>query len=813
MADATPPESRDDRPGSPGPGELAGVRVLDASSDLAGAYCAKLLADAGADVVHLEAEGGDPMRRWRWHGDVPDGEDGALFRYLRHGQRSAPWDEFDDWVATAHLVLVNGGDAGGDASSSGAPDPADLAAAHPAAVVVALSPYGLHGPWAQRPATEFVVQAESGGIAVRGGPERPPIQAGGRIVVWVAGAFAAVAALAALRTSLATGRGELVDLALLDVANLTCTMYGDLFNSLQGRPDIDPARPGRSFETPSIEPTADGYVGFNTNTRDQFDAFCVLIERPDLLDDERWASLAHRVEHRVEWNEIVRAWTTRHATAEIVERAAELRIPVAPVSDPSAVAGLAQCVERGVFVAAPEGGFVLPRRPWAIDDEPRPPVRPAPAPGAHAGQTWWPDTPPMPDPASAPGDLPLTGLTVLDLTAWWAGPSSTGILAALGADVIHVESTRRMDGMRMTGGMFVSLPQWWERSAFFLSANANKRDLTLDLDQPRARELLLELVAEADVLIENFTPRVLEGFGLTWDVVRAANPRAVMVRMPAFGLTGPWRDRPGFAQTMEQVTGLAWVTGHPDDQPRIQRGPCDPNGGVHAAFATLVGLARRDRTGVGCFVEAPMFEAALAVAAEPVLEWSAYGHLVERDGNRGPEAAPQGLYPCAGPEQWLALAVATDPQWQALCRVIARPDLADDPTLVDHAGRRRAHDRIDDALRAWAAPLDLDGAVAQLVDAGVPAGRVVDNRRQVDHPQFVARRWFEEVDHPVVGRHPTPGMPFRFASVDHWIRTPAPTLGQHDREILEGRLGLDPSEVDALEAAGATGDWPQGMPR
>jgi crotonobetainyl-CoA:carnitine CoA-transferase CaiB-like acyl-CoA transferase len=789
-------------------GELAGVRVLDASPGLAGAYCAKLLADAGADVVRVEPVTGDPMRRWRWGADVPEGEDGVLFRYLRHGQRSVLAPEVDRWLAGAHVVLVGAP----DSPSVVVDDAASLRAAHPGLVVVATSVFGLDGPWAGRPGTEFTAQAESGGLSIRGGPERPPIQAGGRVVEWVTGGYAAVATLAALRSAQATGQGELIDVAMLDIANLTCTVFNDLFQSLAGRPPFDPAEPSRAFETPSIEPTADGYVGFNTNTRDQFDAFCVLIERPDLLEDDSWALLNNRVARRVEWNEIVRAWTTQHTTAEIVEAAALLRIPVAPVSDPPSVLGLEQATARHVFGPDPTGTFTMPRRPWTIDGEPPPAPRPAPGVGAHGGETWTEVEPVAPsNPRPGPGELPLTGLKVLDLTAWWAGPSSTALLAGLGADVVHVESTRRMDGMRMTG--IHRLPQWWERSAFFLQANANKRDLTLDLDDERGRALLLRLVADADVVVENFTPRVLEAFHLGWDVVHATNPRAVMVRMPAFGLTGPWRDRPGFAQTMEQITGLAWVTGHLDDQPRIQRGPCDPNGGVHAAFATLVALVRRDRTGEGCLVEASMFEAALNVAAEPVLEWAAYGNVVERAGNRGPEGAPQNLYACAGRERWLALAVVDDDQWQALTEVMGRADLAGDPTLATVAGRREALDRLDAEVAAWAATRDRDEVVEALVAAGVPAGRSVDPRASSDHPQYHHRGTFEPVTHPIAGTHPTMGLPFRFAGVDRWVRHPAPTLGQHSREILVEQLGLTPEAYDELEAAGVTGTWPQGMPR
>jgi crotonobetainyl-CoA:carnitine CoA-transferase CaiB-like acyl-CoA transferase len=400
---------------------------------------------------------------------------------------------------------------------------------------------------------------------------------------------------------------------------------------------------------------------------------------------------------------------------------------------------------------------------------------------------------------------------VVDLTAWWAGPSSTGLLAALGADVIHIESAKRMDGMRMAAAMFVGREQWWEYSGFFLQANTNKLDVTLDLTDPRGRALVLRLIEQADLVVENYTPRVIETFGLGWDVIHATNPRAVMVRMPAFGLTGPWRDRPGFAQTMEQITGLAWLTGFADDQPRIQRGPCDPNGGLHAAFAALVGLERRDRTGAGCLVEAPMFEAALNVAAESVLEWTAYGNRISRDGNRSPEAAPQGLYPCAGTEQWLAVSVASDEQWRRLTDVIGHPELAADSALAGLPGRRRHHDRIDAAIAAWAAPLDLAKALDVLVAAGVPAAPATDPRRASDHAQLNARGFYEQVAHPVVGTQPVAGLPWRATGVDRWIRRPAPVLGEHNADVFGGRLGCTDDELKTLEAAGVIGSWPVGL--
>lgn len=798
-------------------GDLDGVVVVDTSTSLAGAYAAKLFTDAGADVTRVEPAGGDPMRHRRWltgsAADPPGAAapissgHGPLFAYLRHGQRSVVAEPGDakaaDRCAAADLVLADA------AGSVGSTD--DLAAGCAGTVICAISPWGTTGPYAGRPATEFTVQAESGAIALRGVAEFPPFQMGGHIVEWVGGAYAAVASLAAIRRARSTGHGEVVDVSLAEVANLTGTVFTDLFHSLAGRRPVTPGIAWRSVEIPSIEPTLDGWVGFNTNTRAQWEAFCLLIERPDLIADGEFASLSVRVARAEEWNALVRAWTSRHRTADIVEQAAALRIPVAPVADGPGVLGLDHAIERGVFVDDPTGSFRMPRRPWTIDAEPAPTPAPAPAIGEHTAAPVHrrrdrPDPPP-----SGPVPLPLAGITVVDLTAWWAGPSAAGLLAALGADVIHVESTRRIDGMRTAGGAFVSLGDWWEYSAFFLQINTNKRAITLDLEHPEGRALALELVGHADVVIENFTPRVLESFDLDWPVIHGANPAAIMVRMPAFGLDGPWRDRPGFAQTMEQVTGLAWMTGHPEDQPRIQRGPCDPNGGLHAAFATLVALERRDRTGVGCLVEAPMFEAALAVAAEPVLEWSAHGVAVERMGNRSPVAAPQNLYPTAETEQWLALSCDTDDQWIALTGVIGRPDLAADDTLRDLAGRRRHHDGLDEAIEAWSRTRLLADAVEELLAAGVPAGATTDTRRSADHPQMAARGFFEDVEHPVVGTHPTPGVPFRYASVDRWIRSPAPTLGQHGRAIIGAMLGRSDDELDALEAAGVIGTRPKGL--
>ncbi|ODU27281.1 MAG: hypothetical protein ABT15_01210 [Pseudonocardia sp. SCN 73-27] len=785
---------------------LAGLRVADLSGGIAGGYCTKLLVDAGADVVGLEDLSGDPLRSWSATGADTRSSDGALFRYLAAGKQSVVVDPASSADVDAALGLLSRCDAivwGPGSALAKHPRfaPAALAQRFPAVPVVSVTPFGLDGPWAGRAATEFTLQAWAGGIGWRGTPGRPPVAVGGRVGEWVAGVYAANALLASVSER---GRGGVLDVAVLDAVALTLTnMHPVTYFSEAGRPR-DP-RPMSLI--PGNHRTRDGWVGFMTGTGQQWLDFCVLVERFDWLADDSLIRASVRETRREEIAGHVDAWAADRTTDEIVRLAADLRVPVAPLGDGRTIPQVDHFVDRGMLGPAADGSFLQPRRPYRLGDAPLPAPRPAPALGADTAR-WIGGPPAVEAPGACLTSRPFAGLRIVELAAFWAGPSAAHLFAQLGAEVIKIESPARPDGMRTVSTRGLDEPDWWEHAPLYHAVNTGKLGVGLRLDRPAGREVLDRLLGASDVLIENFSPRVVESWGLDRQRVQSLNPRLIMVRMPAFGLGGPWRDRTGFAQTMEQAAGMAWVTGHPDAAPVVPSGVCDPLAGAHAAFALQVALAERARTGRGTVVEVPMVHSALNIAAEQVVEASAYGTVLGRQGNRGVAAAPQNLYRVTGPDDgtggpYIALAVETDAQWRALTSVLGDPAWALDPALATAAGRRAAEDAVDEQLAEWFAPRTADEVVERLWPAGVPVARVTmphDPARE----QLDARGFYSVVEQPGVGRVGVAGLPVRFPTPLGPV-APAPLLGQHNHDVLGRVLGMSAAEIAALEADGTVG--------
>lgn len=760
---------------------LAGLRVVDATEGIAGGYATKLLADLGADVTKVERVGGDPLRWWSAASpDEPLHETGALFAFLNEAKATIAADDagpVTELVRNADVIVT--GQATDDL----------LRERHPQTSVVTITAFGGDGPLAGMPADEFTLQAWCGLMSGCGTRDTPPLQMGVGHGQWATGAMAALAALAAYEHRVRTGAGADVEVSALEVMTVCLLNYPTLYRHFTGSVSVM----SRGGDWPQIVRCKNGWIGLCIFTPQQWDDFANMIGRPELAGDDRLNSMGGRGRNRELAQSVARPWLEEHTAEEIFELGGLFRVPVAYVGNGRDVFAMQHFRDRGVFVEN-AAGFSQPRSPFLARV-----AAPMPTCVDEGRSTTRNDAG-----SGGGGERPLDGVRVLDFTAFWAGPAATHLLATLGADVVKIESPTRPDGMRFATTRPPTDPEWVEYSPTFHGTNPGKRSVAIDFSTPAGRELVLRLVEHADVVVENFTPRVMPNVGLDYDELVARRPGLVMLRMPAFGLDGPWRDHSGFAQTTEQVSGIAWLTGTPDIEPLV-RSTVDPIAGIHGALAVLAALAYRRHSNDAQLIEMPMVEVALNVAAEPIVTWSAYGALLERQGNRGPNGVPQGAYTCRGDEQWVALSIRTNEQWRALGAVLGDPAWALDSALATRAGRRERHDDIDRELAAWFARRDRDEVVARLLAAGIHAAPVWDQNLQDELPQLAARGFTQFVEHPVAGRVGLPGTGLRSRQFDTHYRAPAPTVGQHTGKVLRDLLGLSDDELGVLAEQGVIG--------
>ena len=706
-----------------------GLRVVDRTSGIAGAYCTKLLTDLGADVVYGTPIDGDP-----------------LFTYLRTSQRHVA--DVDAWVAGADIVVGN-----------------DLVQPSGPLVAVAITAVGHGGPDDGLDLPEEVLQARSGSLASHGHADRIPLTVGGHLGEYIVGAFATLGAVTAWWRASRTGEPETVDASMLEAMQMTYVVHPTLMARFPGGRMMS----FRWVMIPGNEPTGDGrYVGITTVTEQQWEALAGVIGRPEMGHDDALRTMLGRFLRAPEVNAALHAYTEQHTAEEIVDACVAARVPAAIVGNGAELPRNEQLASRNVFVQQPGETWIRPRAPFRMHGvSSRPLVAPAeadePAWRARARASTHSEAPPR----------PLAGIKVLDFTAFWAGPFATAWLSAMGADVIKVEAVQRPDGIRFSAAVRPhDDPQFYEKSALFHASNLGKRGITLDLNHPDGLAIAKRLIEKCDVVTENFTPQVMEHFGLDWDAVHACNPSAVYMRMPAFGLDGPWRSRGGFAQTMEQLTGMAWVTGYEDGPPIIPGGPVDPMVGAHAAIALVAALERRAQTGEGMLVEVPLVEVAAAVTAEQVIRYAIDGDIGGRRGSHG-------VYACAGDDAWVAVDTTRDPM-------------------------------TPDERAAWCASRTPEQAAKDALAQGVPAAAMVPGYLTLDDAQMRARGFFEPVTHPLVGEHQYPTWPVRMsAGPDRYWTGPAPMLGQHTVEVLRDELGIDDETLERLEAEHVIGTTPR----
>ncbi len=417
------------------------------------------------------------------------------------------------------------------------------------------------------------------------------------------------------------------------------------------------------------------------------------------------------------------------------------------------------------------------------------------------------------------GKLPLEGIRVIDSSYVFAGPYATGLLGDLGAEVIKIEGPARPDFTR--GGAFSGLlpdnepsADPWNRTSTYNLVNRAKKSLVVDLSRKEGRDVLVDLLKVSDVLVENFTPRVMRGWGLDYPNLKKINPGIVMVSNTGYGRGGPYSSYPAQATTQEATHGLAAVTGYADAEPsKAGQSFVDFLAAWAIMAAALLGLRYRRRFGEGLWADIGMYQLGCYNVSEYVLDYIANGAPGGRIGNRHRQYAPQGVYRCAGADAWCALSVRDDEDWRALCAVIGRPELAADPRFASEPARRSNHDAIDTIIAAWSATLGKIEAMQQLQAAGVPAGAVLDGRDLHFDPQLAARGLLENMHFPedrAMGRcRPVVGRPWKFGAIAPAVRGPSPTFGQHNREVLRDVLGYDEARCAALESAEVVVDKPK----
>ena len=675
---------------------------------------------------------------------------------------------------------------------------------------VSITPFGLNGPYRHWQGTSAVLLAMGGYTFLMGDPGRTPLTLPGHYPEYQAGQFAYLSALA---THMALGRG--VDTAaVLDVSILETVASLSQFTTVMWTyQERVRSRHGNHFE--NVDPLAlyrckDGWVAFNI-VNHFWEPFTRMLGAPELIDDPRFATNFARVEHRQELNALIEAMLadkTRDDVLELGQR--EFRVPTGTMMNHDEVLSDPHLLEREFWTRDRQDGTVkMPRLAWsklsgAANSSPSPTSNTTSSP--NAGQN-----------RRDAGATPLAGVRIVDFTHVWAGPLATRILADLGADVIKVEPPWSRGPRAPTPGAAWIYPSddagdaHWNRQGVFNKLNRNKRGLCVNLKQPGARELLLDLISNSDVVIDNFSARAMQSMGFEWETISALNPRLTRVSMPGFGFSGPYRDFVAYGPSVEPMTGLTAMMGYGTDEPRMSSIALpDAIAGVTAAASVVSALWSRESDGTGSFYEAALHESAIALFGDQFVYRQLRGEALEPNQNRHPQFAPHGVYRCAGDDAWIAIAITTDAQWTALANLVDEP-WAQERRFADVLQRAEQHAYLDGQLEAWTGRFDKHALAAQLQDAGIAAGPVNAAPDLYADRQLLERRYFVSLGNMDVETVLYPGTPVLAGVANthqHARWRPAPRLGEHNADVLGELLGLSDAEIAHLERRGVISSVP-----
>ncbi|MFV0257421.1 MAG: CoA transferase [Acidimicrobiales bacterium] len=813
-------------------GWLADLTVLDLADERA-EVGGHILADLGAAVIRVDGPGGladfstDPVRFAAYNANkravTLDGEP---------GDPAAAVDHLARLVTDADIVIESR--PGGILADRGLDH--DWVRGHnPTVVHVVVTPFGIDGPRAQQPASELTLAALGGPVWLQGERAQTPLHFSIPQVWRHAGAEAAGAALMGLAEQERSGGPVLVDLSAQAV--MTWTLLNAMeAHAIQGREFqrngsiLDLSMPIQLRQT-----TTDGYVIAVPTARTAGPLHPWLIEEgivdPSWADID-WATFDHRFisgePTEVTMTEVADAVAElcrRHPKDELYRRGLGHGATLAPLNNVIDLLAFDHLAARGYWSTGDDRGHDRdggplrhPGAPWILDEQrpavnraaPHPERRDPPGRTGSAGATA-PDADPTAPPArhrawtrsgDEADDLPLSGLRVLDFSWIGVGPITAKALADHGATVIRVESETRIDGLRRQPPYFEDEPGD-DRSHFFGTFNTSKLGLALDLARPEGRDLAHRLADWADVVIESFTPGTIGRIGLGYDQLASEHPELIMVSTSLLGPGSEVSCTAGYGYHAAALAGFQDLVGEPGEPPD---GPwlayTDTIGPRFLVPAVLAALRERDRTGRGAHIDGAQLEIALQLLAPELMRHQLDGSVPPRAGNRHPTFAPQGVYPVAGDDRWLALTVTDDGAWNRLVEALGRPAWATDPALATAAGRHTAHDDLDRHLAAWTAGRDGRELEALLTAAGVAAGLVQTSADLAVDAQYTHRDFFRVLDHSAVGPVPYAGHQFRIGATGNGPRFASPCLGEHTWQVLTEILGLSDDEAAEIAATG-----------
>ncbi|MET0460377.1 MAG: CoA transferase [Ilumatobacteraceae bacterium] len=792
---------------------LAGIRVVEHGGSLGAAYAGRLLADLGADVVKVEAPAGDALRHV---GPYLDGRAGpersATAAYFHGGKRSvlADPDTAGGRSTVAALlkaadVVIRSGDVEPDLDEDVL---ARAEAANPGLVVADISTFGRTGPRAGHRGGDLVALAGSGMLSVvssdpKVGPP-VPIRLRGELSSVFAACHAVVATLGALHARLADGWGQRLDVSALEamVATMATAVPIVTYSGLV------PVAGGTRGVCPwAIYECRDGSFLVQCTEDGQWKALVGMIGDPEWGHLEIFQTTAGRIEQADVVEALVAEAVAGFTVEEFLARAHAAGVPASRVHSPEQVLAWEQLTTRRFFesIRLDDGEVLAPTTPVRLHGRDVGPARSSPRLGEHTADVlagWEPRPRPTSPAPVVPSRAPLDGVRVIDMTWVWAGPFSVMQLAQLGAEVIKVESTSRVDVTRRLGPFVDEVPGL-DRSGYFNSYNQGKRSICLDPTTTEGRDLLGRLLAASDVVVDNMRAGALDRMGFDDDRLRRLNPAIVAVSMTGFGESGPERDRLAYGSLIDALAGVTAVTGPVGGGPtEVPMSLPDPCAGLHAAIGTLGALYRARTTGLGGDLECSMLEAWIAAMPWGVLGVSAEGRAPRPAGTRDDTACPHGAFPCAGEYAWVAICVGGDDEFAALARTIGRPELVADGQFATVAERRRHEDELEAIVAAWTAEQDPATAAALLRSAGVTAEPVRTMDEVVACRHLQERGFFTTHVHPEAGDRALAGPPWHASRSPMRAATPAPLLGQHTQLVMSEVLGLDAATIADLTARG-----------